>query len=85
MKKVRRGRSLGSTGDRAGWQGRLTQGFCCRAGEETGALELMEQREKKRAAADYLVLLQAWLPNFFISLNVCVVFLGLSIEGIISC
>lgn len=59
-RKLRKGRSVGATGDGTWHQGRLKQVFCCRAGNETGGLKLMERREKRRSSGN--------LPGFLADL-----------------
>lgn len=41
--KVRRGKSIGFTGDTGSREGRLQQVFCCRSGDETWRFDLKKQ------------------------------------------
>jgi hypothetical protein len=49
-REVRRWRSVWSTGDEEKWEGRLQQMVSCRAGSETGGLDLEKQRKRWRSA-----------------------------------
>lgn len=46
-RKLRKGRSVGVTGDGTWHRGRLKQVFCYRAGNETGVLELTKQERRE--------------------------------------
>lgn len=59
-KELRKGRSVGATGDGTWHQGRLKQMFCYRAGNETGVLEPMEQ--KRREGHQATSQLDFWKP-----------------------
>lgn len=52
--KVRRGNLWDPPEMGTGWQGRLPQVFCCRAGDETGRLDLRNRGERELQAT-YLV------------------------------
>lgn len=47
---MRKGKSVAFTGHGAWQQGRLTKVFCHRAEDQPEVLELMEEREKRRAS-----------------------------------
>lgn len=60
MRKIRREKSVGSTGDGIQEQGRLPQEFCSRIGAETQVLDLGKQREKRRVLDGLPGSLSAW-------------------------
>lgn len=60
MRKIKRERSVGSTGAGIQEQRKLPQEFCSRIGAETQVLDLREQREKRRVLDGLPGFLSAW-------------------------